>query len=40
MRASHAAFTLRLLGYDNVRMYDGSWAEWGNREETPIEGRT
>jgi thiosulfate/3-mercaptopyruvate sulfurtransferase len=37
VRAAHAAFALRLVGYDNVRVYDGSWAEWGNRPELPIE---
>ncbi len=30
-------FVLRLLGYDRVKNYDGSWDEWGNREDTPIE---
>ncbi len=37
VRAAHAAFCLRLIGYDNVRMYDGSWAEWGNRPDLPVE---
>lgn len=36
VRAAHGYFTLRLLGYPKVRLYDGSWAEWGNDPETPI----
>lgn len=30
-------FLLRLLGYDNVRVYDASWGEYGDALETPIE---
>lgn len=37
VRGAHSYFVLRLLGYDNVRPYEGSWAEWGNDPETPIE---
>jgi len=37
VRAAHALFTLRLLGYEAVRNYDGSWAEWGNSADLPIQ---
>ncbi|HZY91643.1 MAG TPA: sulfurtransferase [Thermoplasmata archaeon] len=37
-RSSHTWFVLRyLLGFENVRNYDGSWTEWGNLIRTPIE---
>jgi thiosulfate/3-mercaptopyruvate sulfurtransferase len=37
-RSSHTWFVLtHLLGYPNVRNYDGSWTEWGNLVRTPIE---
>jgi thiosulfate/3-mercaptopyruvate sulfurtransferase len=37
-RSSHTWFVLKyLLGYDNVRNYDGSWTEWGNSVGLPIE---
>jgi thiosulfate/3-mercaptopyruvate sulfurtransferase len=36
--ASHVHFTLRsLLGYRRVRIYVGSWTEWAERAELPIE---
>src|SRR6266487_861336 len=37
-RSSHTWFVLSyLLGLNNVRNYDGSWTEWGNRVGAPIE---
>jgi thiosulfate/3-mercaptopyruvate sulfurtransferase len=37
-RSSHTWFALKyLLGYDNVKNYDGSWTEWGNLVGAPIE---
>jgi thiosulfate/3-mercaptopyruvate sulfurtransferase len=36
-RSSHTWFVLtHLLGYDDVRNYDGSWTEWGNAVRVPI----
>ncbi len=36
-RSSHSWFVLKyLLGYPNVRNYDGSWTEWGNMVGVPI----
>ena len=36
-RSSHTWFVLEhLLGYENVRNYDGSWTEWGNAVRVPI----
>jgi len=37
-RSSHTWFVLKyLLGYDDVKNYDGSWTEWGNLIGAPIE---
>ena len=37
VRGAHTYFSLRLLGYEDVRPYEGSWAEWGNAGDTEIE---
>ena len=36
VRGAHTYVVLKLLGYPNVRVYDGSWAEWGNNHRTPL----
>ena len=38
VRAAHAALALRVAGYPRVRIYDGSWADWGNNPALPIQG--
>jgi thiosulfate/3-mercaptopyruvate sulfurtransferase len=39
MRAAHNLFTLALIGHDLTKLgnYYGSWEEWGNRDDTPIQ---
>jgi len=34
IRAAHAAFAMTLLGYDRVRVYDGSMRDWANRDDS------
>ena len=36
-RAAHSYLALRLLGFPRVRNYIGSWKEWGDREDLPVE---
>lgn len=36
VRAAHLAFSLQLAGFDRVRVYDGSWAVWGNDPDLPV----
>ncbi|MCL6271967.1 rhodanese-like domain-containing protein [Sansalvadorimonas sp. 2012CJ34-2] len=35
-RSGFTYLAARILGYKNIRAYDGSWSEWGNRSDTPI----
>ncbi|MBL4663813.1 MAG: hypothetical protein JKY22_09750 [Flavobacteriaceae bacterium] len=38
VRSAHTTFVLtQLLGYKNVRNYDGSWTEWSRFKEYPVE---
>jgi len=36
-RSAHTWFVLKSLGYPKLRGYPGSWSEWGNSPDTPIE---
>ena len=35
-RAANAFLVLKMLGYKKVKMYLGSWGEWGNRNDLPV----
>ncbi|PSQ77942.1 MAG: hypothetical protein BRD37_03855 [Bacteroidetes bacterium QH_8_67_23] len=35
-RVSENYLVMKDLGYENVAVYDASWHDWGNREDTPI----
>jgi thiosulfate/3-mercaptopyruvate sulfurtransferase len=36
-RAAHTYLALRILGFPRVRNYTGSWKEWGDRDDLPVE---
>ncbi|HEX7044158.1 MAG TPA: sulfurtransferase [Burkholderiales bacterium] len=36
-RSAHTYAVLKILGYPRVKAYPGSWSEWGNLPDTPIE---
>ncbi|GAB3383004.1 rhodanese-like domain-containing protein [Spongiibacter taiwanensis] len=36
-RSGLSYLLMKILGYPNIKGYHGSWGEWGNREDTPIE---
>ncbi|MCW8923388.1 MAG: sulfurtransferase [Gammaproteobacteria bacterium] len=36
-RSAFSYLMLRHLGYENVKGYPGSWSDWGNRADTPVE---
>lgn len=35
-RSGLSYLLMKILGYPHIKAYDGSWGEWGNRDDTPI----
>jgi len=36
-RSAHTWLVLKALGFERVRGYPGSWSDWGNQPDTPVE---
>lgn len=36
-RSAYSWLVLKSLGYENVKGYPGSWSDWGNQADTPVE---
>lgn len=36
-RSGLSYLLMKILGYQDIKGYHGSWSEWGNREDTPVE---
>lgn len=36
-RSAHTYIMLKLLGYENIKGYPGSWSDWGNEPNMPVE---
>lgn len=37
VRAAHSFLTLKLLGYENLKLYDEAWVGWSSRSDLPVE---
>lgn len=37
VQAAHTFFTLHLLGYENLKLYDEAWVGWSSRSDLPVE---